>query len=221
MDDSFLRSVVKPPPGTPEPTKEERLRELLRHDRAKLEEELLVFRTIDDIARVRKKASRYKKNASSRRIMVGDGEDNVIEWYHGFDIIDRIHALLRHRELFATAGVSDIYFAPFTAGLLHVKPIRNVDLRFPDLVPSLENAGALETRGYIFGGGAPGGNGYFFKIYVNAAIYLDVVDELWILRDRLADFIRRRVLASQHRCCVMISSINTNETLISSNIPNE
>src|SRR5882757_4360551 len=119
MDDLFLRSIVKPPPDMPELTKKERLREFLRQDRAKLEQELLLFRSVDDIAQVRKKASRYKKNAASRRIMVGEGEDEMVEWRHGFEIIDNIHAILRHKELFATVGVRDIYFAPFTAGLCY------------------------------------------------------------------------------------------------------
>jgi hypothetical protein len=161
------------------------------------ERELLVFRTVDDIVRVRKKASRYKRNGATRRIMVGEGEDEVVEWWHGFEIIDNICAMLRHYDLFATVGLEDIYFAPFTAGLRHVKRIRNVSLRDPDLLPSLEGAGVLESRGSIFDGGAPGGNGYFYKVYVNAAAYVDVVDELWIFRDRLADFIRRRVLVCE------------------------
>ena len=194
MDDHFLRSVVKPPPGTPELTKEERLREFVRQDRAKLERELLLFRSVGDIADVRKKASRYQKNAGARRIMVGEGEDEIVEWRHGLEIIDNIHAILRHQELFASVGLRAINFGPFTAGLRFIKRIRNEGFEYPDLLPSLEATGVLQCCGSIFDGGAPRGNGYFYKVYVNAAIYVDVVDELWILRDRISDYLRRRVI---------------------------
>src|SRR5947208_5556347 len=59
-------SVFKAPPGTPEPSEEEREREFLRQDRLLLENDLLVFRSVTEIAEVQNKAKRYRNNRRAR-----------------------------------------------------------------------------------------------------------------------------------------------------------
>jgi hypothetical protein len=163
-------------------------------DRARLENEIQMFRTVEEIARVQKKAKRYRKDAERRRVLAGEGEDERVEWGNGFEIIENLHAILAHPKLFASVGINELQLGRFTVGLRNVKRIKNADPDYPDIVPSLEKLGVFDCPGSVFDGGSPGGNGYFFKVYVNAARYEAVVDELWILRDRLADFIKRRVL---------------------------
>src|SRR5436305_415041 len=72
-------SIFKPPPGTPEPSEEEREREFLRQERVLLENDLLVFRSVAEIADVQKRARRYINNRRARRISVGDGEDELVK----------------------------------------------------------------------------------------------------------------------------------------------
>ncbi len=171
-----------------------RARAKAEHDCAvnRLLEDAQVQRPEDDAESVRKKARRYRKNAATRLVFVGEGDD-FPELEHGFEVVRTIEAVLRHQSILDELEIRLMDIRALTADLPHLKKLRCAPEEYPDLLGELERLELVECRSRFWDGGFPGLSGFWVKVYINALVYESLIGELWTLHAWLCNLIRCRL----------------------------